>query len=118
MIPKVQPAIVLFSAGEVKPLRSVAPVVATHTRNPPRIFKSQSLKATRLVKENIRHGIWRTCFARKRAGLFHCGNTLLDGLADASKLISSLLNMVKRSPTLSVKLIQMMLDLVMSISPG
>lgn len=52
--------------------------------------ESQKLEMTRLVGKKGERSIWRTYSVRKRSELFNHAYTVLDGLADDSKLLTNM----------------------------
>lgn len=57
-------------------------------------------------------------FAERRAELCHRGPVVLDGFADASKIRTEVVNLLKRSASFSVSTLLTTSDLVMVTIPG
>lgn len=66
-----------------------------------------------MAGKKSRQGIWKTYFAEKKAELFQRGYAMLDVCANALKILTDVLNVMERLPSLFVELLQTMFDLVL-----
>lgn len=99
-------------------LRTVASVFAAVSELRTFLPKARNLKPTAIVAVNSRQSICRMDFAGERAELFHRLYKVLDGLADASKLATKLLNVLERSESFLLNPLQTLFYLVMLTFPG
>lgn len=67
----------------MKFLGRVVCMVATLSGPRSLLLEAPTLKLAEIAEDKSRKGIWSTCFAGKRAALFHGGYVLLDVFADA-----------------------------------
>lgn len=79
------------------------------------VYKFESIFS---VDKEFEQGTWRTCFAENRAELFHHEYTVFDGFVNHLGISTNVSYTLRRSPSSSVRLLQVMFDMIMFTFPG
>lgn len=108
---------VFFTEADAKFFGSLACVLATLSKLCLILSEAQNLKLVAIAGKISVQGIWITYFTGRRAKLFYHGYGVLDGFADATKILTEVLNELERPASHPVDPLQKMFDLVMSPFP-
>lgn len=118
MVPRAHCGSLLFAAAHKKFFGCVICMAAIIHKLCSLLSKARISERAAMSEERSRQGIWRAYVADKSAELFHSEYSVLAGLADASDILTEVLNVVGRPELFCLEPLQTLFDLVISTFTG